>query len=226
MKQLKQMKESLTAAVQSQMTNLAQANTEELGAAIDMIKDLSEAIYYCTITESMKEAAEEKEEMMKMQKYAQQNGNGGNQQQQQQQPQVMYFQERIREPYPMMRDIDRDQGRMYYNGDGGSSGGGSSGGSGGNSGSSGRGGGSSSGSRNYSEPTYMNQRDWREGRSPERRRTYMESKTMNSDKTMHMRELENYAQELMTDILEMINDATPEEKQLMKKKMTDLANKL
>lgn len=205
MKQLKQMKEILTSAVQGQMSNLSQANTEELGAAVDMIKDLSEAIYYCTITESMKEAAEEKEEMMKMQKYSQQNGNGG-----QSQPQVMYFQERIREPY-YERDMDRNQGRMYYNGGGNSS-----------SGNNGRGG----GMRNYSEPTYMNERDEREGRSGERRRTYMESKQMNTDKNMHVREMEAYAHELMNDILEMISDASPEEKQALKKKLLELSNKM
>ena len=80
MKQLKQMKETLIGAVQGQLSNLSQANTEELGCAIDMIKDLSEAIYYCEIVESMKEAAEEKEEMMKMMKYSG-NGNGSQQQQ-------------------------------------------------------------------------------------------------------------------------------------------------
>ena len=78
MKELKKMKETLVTAVQGQLGNLAQANTHELGCAIDMIKDLSEAIYYCEIVDSMKEAAEEKEEMMKMMKYS-----GGGQQQQQ-----------------------------------------------------------------------------------------------------------------------------------------------
>ena len=34
---------------------------EELGEAIDMIKDLSEAIYYCTIVESMEGLEEDKE---------------------------------------------------------------------------------------------------------------------------------------------------------------------
>ncbi|MBE5925600.1 MAG: hypothetical protein E7270_01215 [Lachnospiraceae bacterium] len=67
------MKETLMMAVQGQLSNLSQTDTKELGCAIDMIKDLSEAIYYCTITKSMEEAEEEKEEMMKMMKYSQQN---------------------------------------------------------------------------------------------------------------------------------------------------------
>ena len=43
------------------MGDLSSVNTHELGAAIDMIKDLEEAIYYCTIVESMEEQKEEQE---------------------------------------------------------------------------------------------------------------------------------------------------------------------
>ena len=53
MERLKNMKESLINCVQSQMSHLYETDTEELGEAIDMIKDISEAIYYCTITEAM-----------------------------------------------------------------------------------------------------------------------------------------------------------------------------
>ena len=55
MERLKAMKETLMSAAQSQMGNLASTDTKELGEVIDMIKDLEEAIYYCSITESMKE---------------------------------------------------------------------------------------------------------------------------------------------------------------------------
>jgi hypothetical protein len=41
------------------MTHLDSVDAKELGEAIDMIKDLSEAIYYCTVTEAME--AKEKE---------------------------------------------------------------------------------------------------------------------------------------------------------------------
>lgn len=54
MKQLESMKEMLMNCVQSQMSHLDSVDAKELGEAVDMIKDLSEAIYYCTITESMK----------------------------------------------------------------------------------------------------------------------------------------------------------------------------
>ena len=45
-------------------------------------------------------------------------------------------------------------------------------------------------------------------------------------KEAKMRELERYAQELTQDISEMIEDASPEEKQLLYKKMSTLAEKL
>jgi hypothetical protein len=52
---MKHMKESLMCCVEGQMHHLDNVDTKELGEAIDMIKDLEEAIYYCTITEAMKE---------------------------------------------------------------------------------------------------------------------------------------------------------------------------
>ena len=41
--------------IESQMTNLDEVDTKELGEAIDMIKDLEEAMYYCTITKAMEQ---------------------------------------------------------------------------------------------------------------------------------------------------------------------------
>ena len=58
-KALESMKETLMCCVQGQMGNLANVDTKELGEAVDMIKDLEEAIYYCTITEAMKEKEKE-----------------------------------------------------------------------------------------------------------------------------------------------------------------------
>ena len=55
MEKLKSMKDSLIACAQTQMGNLQNVDTKELGEAIDMIKDLEEAIYYCTITKAMEE---------------------------------------------------------------------------------------------------------------------------------------------------------------------------
>lgn len=219
MERLKHMKESLIGCVQSQISgNLAEVDAEELGEAIDMIKDLEEAIYYGTITKSMEEGS----------KY---NEHG----------QTAY--------YPVyMRDIDRPYGRMYY--DGGNrmsydNGGNPSGGNGGSSSSSGGNGGNSGtayfggmrGNQDYMdrgmgyyEPHYEHPmellRDSREGRSPLSRKNYMESKEKSSDKTTHMKELEKYMQELTQDITEMIEKATPEEKQLLQQKVSVLATKI
>ena len=85
MNNLKSMKEQLTNVVQAQMGNMQNVNAKELGEAVDMIKDLSEAIYYCTITEAMEE--KEKEEMH------------------------YYTDKRYPDYY---RDVDREYGRMYY----------------------------------------------------------------------------------------------------------------
>lgn len=41
------------------MANLKETDTEELGQAVDMIKDLEEAIYYCTITKAMEKSEKE-----------------------------------------------------------------------------------------------------------------------------------------------------------------------
>ena len=50
---LKWMKDSLICVVENQLCNLDEVDTKELGEAVDMIKDLEEAIYYCTVTEAM-----------------------------------------------------------------------------------------------------------------------------------------------------------------------------
>lgn len=53
MKRLYHIKETLMDEIQSQLGHLDCVDTKELGEAIDMIKDLEEAIYYCTITKAM-----------------------------------------------------------------------------------------------------------------------------------------------------------------------------
>lgn len=52
MEQLYQIKAILINSIQDQLSNLAQADTHELGEVIDMIKDISEAMYYCSMVES------------------------------------------------------------------------------------------------------------------------------------------------------------------------------
>ena len=194
MKQLENMKETLIGCVQGEMSHLDRADYQEMGAAIDMIKDLSEAIYYCTITKAMEEKEKETHHYTT----------------------PMYMTDY------RYRDMDRDYGRMYYNGNGSSSS------SNGNSSSNGGYGSSNGGRRGYDEYPVMrlDMRDHREGTSPMTRKTYMEGKEMHHDKVVQMKELENYIQELGKDIVEMLRDASPEEKQLMQKKLSTLATKL
>ena len=160
-KDLKSMKEKLVDCTKAQFGNLEAVDTHELGEAIDMIKDLAEAIYYCTITESMEKSGEEKGETN-----------------------INYY------TTPVYR-MDPDQ-RGGYDAD------------------------------------MMNEiiRDPREGRSPMRRKMYMESKEMHSDPASQMKELEIYLQELSKDVTEMVRDASPEERNMLRQKMMTLANKI
>lgn len=198
-KQLETMKETLMCCAQGQMGNLSQVDAKELGEVIDMIKDLEEAIYYCTITEAMNSKEKEKEHHH-------------------------YY-----TPY-LDRDMDRDHGKMYYTDDrmyydgnyrmGGrmhyGDGGMTSSGNGGN-----------SGTRHYTEKEIsMIIRDPREGRSYQNRKMYMESKEMHKDKATQLKELEKYMQELTQDMVEMIEDASPEEKQYLEKRITALGSKI
>ena len=78
MERLKHVKETLMSVIESQMAHIHDVDAQELGEAIDMIKDIEEAIYYCTVVEAMKEP-------------------------------------RHQEPY-YEGDMDRGEGRMYYDG--------------------------------------------------------------------------------------------------------------
>lgn len=59
MERLKYMKNALMACAESQMSCLETVDAEELGEVIDMIKDLEEAMYYCTVTKAMEEKEHE-----------------------------------------------------------------------------------------------------------------------------------------------------------------------
>lgn len=161
MEQLKQIKSTLIAQVQGQMSNLQCVDANELGQVIDMIKDLEEAIYYCTITEAMEDKKQEE------------SGNTS----------FYYYMP------------NNDEGKMYY-------------------------------TEKENKEMMMKDRDRREGKSPISRKTYMEAKEAHMDKATQLKELEKYVQELSSDIVEMIKDTTPEEKQLLQSKMTTLANRI
>ena len=198
---LKAMQDQLASCVQSQLSDISKADTHELGEAVDMIKDFAEAIYYCTITQAMEKADEKEPAPVNNINYYTTPVHYGNK--------MMYP--------DYYRDVERSNGYMYYSG--GNGGGNSSGNSGGNPGSNN----SSSGSMSYY--TEM-MRDPRQGRSPMRRRMYMEGKESHNDPKSQLNELEAYLQELSTDITEMIKDASPEERATLHQKMTMLANKI
>lgn len=212
MERLKSMKESLMSCVQSQMGDLKNVDAKELGEAIDMIKDLEEAIYYATITKSMHEN-EHKEKEIERHYYTERpyyppmyNPND-------------YNRYNMPEYYGGRNgDSNRYNDTSYYNGSGGNSTGG--GNSGGNSG----------GSSYYTETSYTNGRDMmrdrREGRSGSSRRGYMEAKEMKKGTAMQMKELEKYIQELSSDIVEMVGDASPEEKNLLKQHLHTISEKI
>lgn len=225
MERLENMKNTLMGVVEGQLSHLDCVDTEELGQAVDMIKDLEEAMYYCSITKAMKKAEEEEKLEEKM-------GGMGRRYYGGQRPMHELY-------YPYERDMDRDMGRMYYserqprNSRGeftsynrGGSRGYEEGGHSGNQSSpdSGMGNG---GSRYFHEREVpFDLRDSREGRSPMSRRMYMESKELHHDKEKKIKELEKYMKELSEDIVEMIEDASPEEKQMLEKKMTHLTSKI
>ena len=62
---LEWMKECLLCSVENQLCHLDEVDTAELGDAIDMIKDLEEAIYYSTVTEAMNKQGKEMHMNMK-----------------------------------------------------------------------------------------------------------------------------------------------------------------
>ena len=170
MKRLEMMKDQLVSCVEGQMANLSNADSKELGEAVDMIKDLEEAIYYASITKAMEDNKEEY--------YSN--------------PKKYYKIWRNDEEYMPYENHNID--RMYYR----------------------------DGMHIY--PAYS--RDYREGRSGEYRRNYLETREMHKGKDKQMKELENYMYELTEDIMDMINEATPEEKQMLSQKLSTLADKV
>lgn len=231
-KPIKKMCEKLMDAVNYELDKgIENVDAKELGEVVDMIKDLYEAkkemyeaCYYKSVVEAMEKKGFEDEEEIEDEGRKGYRGRRRD-------SRGRFMSNRGRRGYesPMMwdaewdemermRDMDRPMGKMYYSGSGSSM--------------SGSMGSSSGGNRSYSDGmsngqySSRMQRDGREGRSGEARRSYMESKEMGNDKQMKMKELENYMKELSTDVSEMIADASPEEKSMLKSKMSVLMQKI
>lgn len=195
---LKSIQECLASAAEAQVYDLENVDAQELGEVIDIIKDIEETIYYCTVTKAMKEGVEEYRE-----------------------PEVMYYGGYRRE-HPSWREKDMgdwSDERRYYDSKGSQHTSPNS--------SDHMSGGSGNSNSYYIEREYPHAfEDMREGRSYRSRRMYMESKESKQDKAIQMRELEKYMQELAQDITEMIEGASSEERQYLSKKISALATKL
>lgn len=249
-KPIKKMCEKLMDSVNHELDKgIENVDTKELGEAIDMIKDLYEAkkemyeaCYYKQIMEAMEDHDfEDEEEIMDegrrgyrgqprsqsgrfMSRGDGRRSNRGRGGRRGYEDMMMYDDDW--DEMERMRDVDRVYGRMGYSGSGSSSMGGSS--SQGGQSSSGISGGSNGGQMGYSESGRGSQggRDSREGRSGQSRRGYMESKEQGKDKQEKMKELERYTKELSEDVTEMIGDASPEEKSMLKQKLSALVQKI
>lgn len=194
---LKHIKENLVSCIESQMCNIYEADAEELGEAVDMLKDLEEAIYYCTITEAMEKG-----------QGAQKQGNYEHEQR------------------SYMQYNDGRNGMSYNDGRGGTSYNDGRNGMSYNNGNSGNGSRSYLEGGHPVDTSRSMMQDPRQGRSPEVRRMYMEARDMGKDKTSQIKELEHYMQELSNDVVEMIQEAGSEEKSYLEKKLLALASKI
>lgn len=170
MNRLKSMKETLMGAAQGQMTHLEATDAKELGEVIDMIKDLIEAEYYCSVVKAMEEYKEPVDKLYYSTPAVWSTGSHG----------------------PSHPNYEMGNGKQYYT------------------------------EREFPHAF----EDPREGRSYRARRMYMEMKETHRDKATQMKELEKYMQELSGDITDMIEGASPEERQYMSKKIASLATKI
>jgi hypothetical protein len=207
--------EKLSECAKSEMeSGIENVDTCEMGKVVDMMKDLSEAMYYRTLTKAMDESnLEETLEMFERygdgrrfyDKYRYADGRfapkgRGTYRRGYDEPYYHMTPEMYREHDPeWYRDMDKHRdGLMYYTDTG--------------------------------MDKNMKMRDSREGRSGMSRMSYMESKEMHkadtpADKQYKMKELEKYMGELSKDITEMIADSSQEEKNLLKTKMQTLLQK-
>ena len=202
MEHLKNMKTKLVDCIEKQINgNLEYTSTKELGEAVDMVKDLSEAIYYCTITEAMEGKGQQSygSHYPTTHYYGEPYSKRG--------PiDDFYYEPHMGGMYPMMYASDGRSGGMGSSGNGGSRYYGD-------------------GSRYMSYDSSYSPYPMNEDRSSQSRRRYMDGKRYN-DKSMQMQELEKYTQELASDLTDMIKDASPEEKQLLQQKISLLASKI
>lgn len=190
-------------------------DAKEMGEVTDIIKDLAEAMYYRTLVEAMKESeyGEEYDEYGPMDDgrrgYKGQRRDSRGRYMSNRGRRRMGYEEPWNEVFDYnemerMRDMDRPHGKMYFTET------------------------SDMGTMNRGS---MDNRNTSNGSSAtsryeNARRGYEEKKTIGADKAEKMKGLEEYMKELSTDVSSMLTDMTPEEKNLMKQKMSVLMSKI
>ena len=205
------MVEKLTECAKSEMDKkgIEEIDTEEFGKVTDIIKDLSEAMYYRTLTEAMKEA-EYGEDYDYMGAYDEHERRGyTGQPRSKTSGRFMRRGDGRRSYMPMMRDydwdnmqmdrdMDREHGKMYY-----------------------------------TEPMTMrnDNQTHSESRYDRARRGYEESKAMHKsgsveDKKKNMESLEHYMKELSEEMAELIESMDASEKTMVRSKLQTLAQKV
>lgn len=211
-------------------------NTEELGEAVDMLKDLYEAkekmvksCYYKQVMEAMEEHDFENEEEIMEEGRKGYRGRSrdsmgrftsrGRGRRGYEMPMMIY--EEDWDEIERMRDMDRPMGKMGYSG---------SGSMGGSQGQPGSGSPSMSG-RQSSGGAMSNARGYSESRYDRARRGYEETKAMHKsgsveDKKKTMESLEYYMKELSEEMAELIESMDANEKTMVRSKLQTLAQKV
>ena len=155
MKRLKAIKDTLLCAIEDQMCgNLALVNTKELGEVVDMVKDISETMYYCSVVEAMGKSSTSKSKATTPNHYTDQ--------------------------------------------------------------------------MTITSIRYVEHQEWdeRQGKSPLKRKEYLIAKEEHKEKDMLLHELDEYLHELSSDLTEIFDKAMPEEKVMLKTKITAMLEKM
>ena len=206
-KRMHEMIEKLSEAAECEFSKgIENVDTCEMGKVVDMMKDLSEAMYYRTLTKAMQES--DTEEIMEMfDKYGDDGKRyydmwryksgrfapkgRGTRRGYEEPPYYHMTPDQYKEHDPeYWRDLDRKDGKMYY-----------------------------------TEPITM------ESRYDKAKRGYEESKMTHKENTPEhkqakMKDLEAYLKELSEDVTKLLSDATPEERAMVRGKMQVLTQKI
>lgn len=211
-KRMHEMIEKLSECAESEFNKgIENVDTCEMGRVTDMLKDLATAIYYRVLTNEMQES--DTDEVMEMfdrygdgrrfydhYRYADgrfaPKGRGTYRRGYEEPPYYRMTPEMYRN-MENYRDMDRRDGRMYY----------------------------TEPSANGNPSMNM------ESRYDTAKRNYTESKQLHrgnspEDKEHRMKELEKYMREIGSDVAELINDASAEEKNLLRQKMQVIMQKI